>query len=101
MTLVKNIDGLMKNLKAYYYTKIGEGEKADFYMMLNEYKGSLRITFCVVNPKSLWLGGKFGVPIEFAPKLFAQLGKILKMLKRGEVEAKVEQGSSRKNNFSC
>ena len=84
MTSVKNIEELMQNLNAIYYVRIGEGEKADFYMMLNEYKDSLRITFCVVNPKTMWLGGKFGIPLEFAPKLFAHLGRILRIKKQIE-----------------
>jgi len=93
MTYSESLDDIFKRLGVKAYTKIGEGRKASFYLCLAEWKNELRLTLYTVNEQSLWIGGRYSIPIELAPKLFGKIGYLLKLLKKYGVDIKNEISS--------
>lgn len=98
MTYSESLDDIFKRLGVKAYTKIGEGRKASFYLTIAEYKQELRLTLYTVNEQSLWIGGRYSIPIELAPQLFGKIGYLLRTLKKYEVDVKNEQRSNKQNN---
>jgi len=75
----------MQRVKSKYNIKIlrklGEGKRASFYVGTSEYHGKPRLILLNVNERTGWVGGIYSLPLELAPKLFSNLGRILKELK--------------------
>jgi len=89
----ENLREVFERLGVLAYIKLGDGTKSSFYLCLAEYKGELRLTFYTVNERSMWIGGRYSLPIELAPKVFSATGRILKALKqKREMIEKHEQG---------
>ena len=92
-----SLDKIFKRLGVKCYVKVGEGRRASFYLTIAEYKGELRLTFYTVNEQSLWVGGRYSLPIELAPKAFGKLGYLLRTLKKYGVDLN-ENGDNGKDN---
>lgn len=70
------LDEALQNLGVQYYTKIGDGKRASFYVSISEYKKETRVMFLTVNERSAWIGGKYSLPADLIHDLILSLMRV-------------------------
>ena len=72
----------MESVKSKYNLtdiyKVGEGEKAEFYIAVSTYKDRKTLLFLNVNKTSKWVGGMYAIPLELLDSLIERLQVIRK-----------------------
>jgi hypothetical protein len=80
----------MESIKSKYNLqdvfKIGEGEKAEFYIAVSVYKDKRTLLFLNVNKTSKWVGGLYAMPIELLDQLIERLQVIKSKVGGGNVQ---------------
>ena len=89
-----SLEKVFERLGVKAYIKLGDGERASFYLTLSEYKNQLRLTLFTVNEQTNWIGGRYSIPIELAGKVFYASGRLLKELKKMKETEKDERLTS-------
>jgi hypothetical protein len=80
----------MESIKSKYNLqdvfKIGEGEKAEFYIAISIYKDKKTLLFMNVNKATGWVGGLYAMPIELLDQLIHSLNVIKSRVGGGNVQ---------------
>lgn len=70
------LDEALQKLGVQYYTKIGDGKRASFYVSISEYQKETRIMFLTINERSNWIGGKYAIPADLIHDLILSLMRV-------------------------